>query len=345
LEVDGVSFGRTLRDLVHGGAPHGSVSFDIKASHDRLGVLDLSATVQNVQAVSRPGDASETTVVSLLEVHSPQERRLQWELNQGPVPTYQGYGPCIFRGLLPEIDQDFPELEPWRREIATFEDYIVHLGPVRAAAKSSYESTSPRFLGLDGEGAISWLMADKMLEERVADWFETHLDGWRLGFDQAGSAARCVLTRGTTTVNLCEAGQGMQQVLPVVVQQLVEIPSRSFLYLIEQPELHLHAAAQLPLADLFIETALTGRGAVLVETHSENLLLRIRRRVAEGKIAPEQVSLWWVDELPEGISDVRRINIDASGDVDYWPTGVFSEAYEEVKAQRRAARSRGHRVP
>ncbi len=56
LEVDGVSFGRTLRDLIHGGAPHGSVAFDFKASHDRLGVLDLSATV----------DASETTVVSLV---------------------------------------------------------------------------------------------------------------------------------------------------------------------------------------------------------------------------------------------------------------------------------------
>jgi hypothetical protein len=330
--------------LVHGGAPHGSVSFDIKASHDRLGVLDLSATVQNVQAVSRPGDASETTVVSLLEVRSPQQRRLLWELNQGPVPTYQGYGPCIFRGLLPESDQDFPELEPWRREIAMFEDYIVHLGPLRAAAKSSYESTSPRFLGLDGEGAISLLMADKMLEDRVADWFEKYLDGWRLGFDQAGSAARCVLTRGPTTVNLCEAGQGMQQVLPVVVQQLVQVRSKPFLHLIEQPELHLHAAAQPPLADLFIDTALAGRGAVLVETHSENLLRRVFRRVAEGKIAPEQVSLWWVDDQSDGASEVRRIGIDSNGDVDDWPRGVFSETYEEVKAQRRAARGSGQGV-
>jgi AAA ATPase domain/Protein of unknown function (DUF3696) len=345
LEVEDVSFGRTFRDLVHGGAPHGSASFEIELDTTQLGSLDLSATVQNIQAVARPGEAIESTVISLLEVRSPTSTRLEWLPTPGPTTTYRDLGAVAFRGLLPEGHPLFSYAGPWRNEIEAFEDCVTHLGPLRAAARPTYETTPPRSLGQDGAEAVAWLMADETLEDRVAEWFEKNLDGWRLGFDQAGSASHCVLSRGSTTVNLCDSGQGMQQVLPVVVQQLLDVRSPSFLHLIEQPELHLHAAAQLPLADLFVDTALKRQGAVLVETHSENLLLRVRRRVAEGKIAPDQVSLWWVDERPAGDSSVQRIQIDANGEVDYWPKGVFSEGYEEVKALRRAARTRPRSMP
>jgi hypothetical protein len=232
-------------------------------------------------------------------------------------------------------------------QIDEFEERGTHLGPIRATARPTYETTLSKPIGLTGEEAIGWLLHDKVLLERVGAWFEAHLDGWRLGLDQAGSAFHCTLSRGSITVNLSDAGQGMQQVLPVVVQQLLfEKAEQSFLSLVEQPELHLHSAAQAPLADLFLETAKRRLGTILVETHSENLLLRVRRRIAEGQegIDPKLVSLYWVDECPDGYSTVQRIHIDQDGEVDTWPRGVFSEGYEEVKALRRAARLRHERT-
>lgn len=346
LDLDGLAFGRLFRDVVHGGAPHGAVSFDIVLDDDALGTIDLSATVQNVQALAGPGDHREFTVVSRWETRLPKRDHLDWIPAPGDVATYQGQGAMTFRGLLPEAYTGptatrFGYLDPWRRPIDDFEDRVTHLGPLRASAVPTYETTVPIRLDLAGTGAMAWLMHDKGLQDRVGEWFRTHLDGWHLTLAQAGSASHCLLRRGSVEVNLCDAGQGIQQVLPIVVQQLSDKPRDHFLHMIEQPELHLHAAAHPALADLFIDTARHGRGAVLVETHSENLLLRLRRRIAEGMIDSSLVSLWWVAEKPEGCNTVQRIRIDADGEVDTWPQGVFSEGYEEVKAMRRAAQHRG----
>lgn len=90
---------------------------------------------------------------------------------------------------------------------------------------------------------------------------------------------------------------------------------------------------------MFLNTAKTGRGQVIVETHSENLLMRIRRRIAEGA-DPKLVAVYWIEDHPEGHSSVRRINIDTYGELDWWREGIFSEGYEEVRAMRRAARVR-----
>ena len=80
------------------------------------------------------------------------------------------------------------------------------------------------------------------------------------------------------------------------------------------------------------------RGRILVETHSESLVLRVRRRVAEG-LSPDQVSIVFVEDLGDR-SVVRNVRLDQNGDVDWWPDGVFSEAFVEVKAIRRAQRRR-----
>ena len=147
------------------------------------------------------------------------------------------------------------------------------------------------------------------------------------------------MRRGNVEVNLADAGDGMQLLLPVVVQQLLHSQRNelSFIDLIEEPELHLHPAAHASLADLFLQTVKNGKGQVIIETHSENLLLRLRRRIAEGA-NPDLVALYWIEDLDDGSSSIQRIKILSNGEVDYWPEGVFSETYQEVRALRRAAR-------
>jgi predicted ATPase len=143
------------------------------------------------------------------------------------------------------------------------------------------------------------------------------------------------------TTNLAHAGEGLQQVLPVVVHQLLRQRKETapFLDVVEHPDLHLHAAAQAPLADLFLRTALHGRGSTLVETHSEPFLLRIQRRVAEGEFPKDRLAIYFVYVTTEG-SQIRHVTIDSNGELDWWPEGVFEEDFHEVSAIRRAQRTR-----
>jgi predicted ATPase len=138
----------------------------------------------------------------------------------------------------------------------------------------------------------------------------------------------------TLSVNLADAGTGVAQELPIFVQRVVDIldpPRRPVLEIIEQPELHLHPAAHAALADLYLNAAERTGVRFLIETHSETLLLRLRRRIAEGAYPPDTVAIYFVDHR-DGAATARRIRIDADGQLDYWPAGVFSEDYEETQA-------------
>ena len=98
-------------------------------------------------------------------------------------------------------------------------------------------------------------------------------------------------TKDDPPVNLADFGFGTSQVLPVLLQSLLAKPGS--VVIIEQPELYLHPNAQAHLADLFAAAIYTisyegpepraelSGVRFLIETHSEHLFLRLRRRIAE----------------------------------------------------------------
>jgi predicted ATPase len=110
---------------------------------------------------------------------------------------------------------------------------------------------------------------------------------------------------------------------------------------VEQPELHLHPAAHGDLADLYVEAIKNSNVRFMVETHSENFLLRIRRRVAEGRIDPNDVIIYWINNERGSVSYVQPIHVETDGELDMWPSGVFSEDFEEVRAIRSVRKGSG----
>lgn len=340
LKVDELSFGASFRNLIHQEFPHGKISFSIALECDRQ-CFDVEATVQNISSISEKDEQ----IVSQLKLSSPAVL-FEWDGSSRNPARYKDIGEIDFNGLLPESRSGLPfasdKLEKLRRHVRNLEERTSHLGAQRSVISSVYEKGVSRPIGLDGNGAMSLLAENSELLEAAGEWYAENMEGWRLSLDQAGSAYRCILQRGSVTVNLAEAGQGMQQALPVVVQQLVHRCNKQvfFLDLVEEPELHLHPAAHAPLADLFLESVKGGAGQAIIETHSENLLLRIRRRIAEGLVAPELVAIYWVEDLEDGSSRVKPIKVLGDGSVDDWPPGVFSEGYREVRAMGRAARSK-----
>ena len=136
-------------------------------------------------------------------------------------------------------------------------------------------------------------------------------------------------------LNFSEVGSGVSYVLPVLVS--LWGADRSW---IEQPELHLHPAAQCELGDVVIRAFNRGRFSI-IETHSEHLLLRVLRRIrqtsngtaddTELKCLPEAVSILYFEPLPDGSTKVRTIRVSRDGDfMDRWPHGFFSERDREL---------------
>ncbi len=134
--------------------------------------------------------------------------------------------------------------------------------------------------------------------------------------------------RDLPQVNLADMGTGVSQLVPVIVQTIL-LPENGCL-LVEQPEIHLHPRAQADLADLFID-GLSQRRQFIIETHSEHLVLRVRRRIAEGKLDHSRVRIFFV-QLRAGKTRVRQLRLDEHGHFPKWPKNFFEEGFEEAMA-------------
>ncbi|MDA9902543.1 DUF3696 domain-containing protein [Gammaproteobacteria bacterium] len=133
--------------------------------------------------------------------------------------------------------------------------------------------------------------------------------------------------RNGATVTHRDVGVGISQVLPVLTTLFA---SSKATIAIEQPELHLHPALQAELADVCIQSVRENKNSLLLETHSEHLILRIMRRIREGTLSHEEVSVIFIQPEKKG-STLKYLRIDKDGDfIDNWPDGFFAERRKEL---------------
>lgn len=134
-----------------------------------------------------------------------------------------------------------------------------------------------------------------------------------------------------------DIGVGVSQLLPVVIGAMA--PSYHLLA-VEQPELHVHPAVQCRLADVLALQVIGKERILLLETHSEHLMLRLLRRVREtaaGKsedeklqLKPEDLSVLYISSESGGMN-VMHLPVNDDGDFDQpWPKGFFEERAEEL---------------
>jgi predicted ATPase len=158
----------------------------------------------------------------------------------------------------------------------------------------------------------------------IAQMLKEHIDEQ---FPDALQELKLVDVSKNVEVTHRDVGIGISQVLPVLV---MAYGSRGKLLAMEQPEIHLHPALQAELGDVFIESALGERqNTFILETHSEHLILRLMRRIREGKLSPDDISVVFVEPLSRG-SRFVELRIDEEGDfIDEWPGGFFEESFHE----------------
>ena len=244
-----------------------------------------------------------------------------------------------------------------------FDKLIYYLGPLREPPQYLYllpPSPSTRYVGIKGEYAPTVLerYQGEHVEYPLPDYHADKKGGvdtgplsyaLRIWLEHMGllekvttkdlGKAGTELTVRATGVNrdldLTSVGVGVSQVLPLLVGCLLAPSGTTFL--LEQPELHLHPKVQAILADFFIGLTRVGK-QVIVETHSEYLINRLRRRVAEDETdtLADDIQIYFT-EREDGQSLFRRVDMNAYGAVIEWPKGFFDEGPNEAQMIMEAA--------
>lgn len=215
-------------------------------------------------------------------------------------------------------------------------DRLLFLGPLREPPKRVYELSGemPVDVGTRGEHAPEILYRWRDDPDRIQE-VETWLRHFgftdRMRFEAVGDEG---FAFGFGKNSVSDIGFGLSQVLPLIVQGLLAAPM-SWL-VVEQPEIHLNPKLQGALADLLVAFVQRDVG-LIVETHSEHFLLRLRRLLAQESIDADNVGLHFV-ERSGPTSNVREVDVHQSGYVEpaSWPRGFFDDSLRESLALAQA---------
>lgn len=134
---------------------------------------------------------------------------------------------------------------------------------------------------------------------------------------------------GDKAINLIDVGYGVSQVLPIVVDCLRGEPGGIFL--LQQPEVHLHPRAQAELGSFLGVLAKQQNKRFVIETHSDYLVDRIRMDIRDKKgITPDDVALLYF-ERTNGEATIHRLELDDQGNILNAPPGYRSFFLEEER--------------
>lgn len=188
-----------------------------------------------------------------------------------------------------------------RDMLVAYFDKIVYIAPLRVApvlARTYQTDVETKYVLPDGENTR--FILDKMSGDRerlnlVKEWL---CNRFRLAKDikvvkESGELYRVVVTSNEDVkVDLMHMGFGLSQILPIITQGCISSPNS--LLIVEDPDVHMHPSIQAAMADFFIFLCRDRHVSVLVETHSDHFITRIRRRIAEKEMPFSDVHLIFV---------------------------------------------------
>lgn len=264
----------------------------------------------------------------------------------------------IYNKYSKKYDFILEALSAYNNSLEYLRDKVKYLGPVRNSPKAYYERSNNTYnrknspIGINGEYIAEYIdsigrgngfkiaYADPEGEKQEGTIHQA-IDKWvkYVGIGEKLKVSNISKIGYSLTLevkgrerDLTSVGVGVSQALPVIVALLTCEPGDIFL--VEQPELHLHPDAQARLADFLI----TARPdvCVVVETHSDSILARIRRRVIENKkddntgLTNKNIDIIFVK--PEDNGSVGEfIEMSDLGKLDRWPEGFLNGTIEDTR--------------
>jgi predicted ATPase len=231
-----------------------------------------------------------------------------------------------------------------------------YIGPLRIEPKDSYESKpNVSEVGIRGENTAQLLenLRDEMIKCSipVADGERTIFEEktisllaatnfwicevFKMGkqiYSKENSDSYTIFLRSHNDIEstIKHVGFGVSQVLPVIVQGL--LTERGGTLILEQPEIHLHPKLQSGLFDFLHSLILQGK-KIIIETHSDHFITRLRRRIAEDESSnlQNQIGLTFI-EPRNGELTFTKIKLDDLGVYNVFPEDFIDSPEKELKA-------------
>jgi len=303
-ENERIKLGLSYEDLVYNRYPADSLGFEISTETETINV-------------SLYGDRSGKVHFSEFSYNKEKKFDLSTTKFKGFVPNKK-----LFKTLNLEFD---------------------YIGPFRKIPSPYFQNSVHEFdkIGIEGENAYPILIQNNEEEmfNKISNWYKINFEGWGLKVSPISGLVQTyeisLENIGLKPINIVNVGQGIHQVLPLIVRSYMPTDKET-LIIIEEPETHLHPAAHGNLAQRFAESYLEDNNkSYLLETHSQNFVLRMRRLVAEKVIKKEDLAIYYVDfDKDKKESSLKFIEIDENGGIpnNDWPTGVFNETSLETRA-------------
>lgn len=266
--------------------------------------------------------------------------------------------PIRFYGFPEQLNayyQNAGFLSDLQLELENMLNGIYYLGPLRDFPRRQYKWSggSPGDMGFRGEKFVDAILASKQrnetisrgrgkkkltLEELVAEWLQNMglIDSFRVEKIKGSENLYHVRVRKSAhspEVSLTDVGFGVSQVLPVITLCFY-VPEGSVVIL-EQPEIHLHPRVQANLADVILDAIRHRNIQVIIESHSEHLLRRIQRRIAEEEFSHENARLYFC-KMENSASVLEPLQLDLYGTITNWPDGFFGNEMDEIAAMQEA---------
>lgn len=338
-----------------------AITYSANIARDAAGaprVARMAYSFADHQFVMQPASDTKKGIAGKFDLqvagHGFTLERIQGRPREGFAPPIKCYGfPDDVRagyknaGVLSELEFAF-EQQMQR---------TYYLGPLREYPYRDYRwsGAEPQDMGRRGEKFVSALLSAaqrkvkvgtgkgaKSLEAKVAEWLKELGLIYDFKVSEVNKSnnlyeVRVQRSKDSAHVLLPDVGFGVSQVLPVIVL-CYYVPEGSTI-LLEQPEIHLHPMVQRGLADVFIDVAKKRKVQIIVESHSEHMLRRLQRRVAEEKLSKDEAALYFCS-AKNGASELSDLKLNLLGDIENWPPDFFGNEMEDIAAMAKAARSR-----
>ena len=197
---------------------------------------------------------------------------------------------------------------------------IRHISPVKGDLDGVIDISAnipTDYVGGNGEYTLHHLWKCYSEEGRekykfIRPHMENIVDIDGIDFDEHGSLAQCNAKNIKTgkCANISDFGFGVSQCMPILVQGAMMNPNTTLI--VEQPEAQVHPTAQLGLGSFFADLWKEKSVRSIIETHSSNIILRLQKLVAIGKLKPEDISVIFFD-IEDGKPIIKNLDIEEGG--------------------------------
>lgn len=245
-------------------------------------------------------------------------------------------------------------------DISIFLEGIHHIGPLRTWPERVYFGTGGKPISVGGKGEytqeILWLdkrIGHDNLINKINEWLIKLKLDIELEIEHIkGDMYQLKVIQNGLNINVADVGFGISQILPILTECLDYSTKKSSQYvnynpyfrnylvhgeiertyrkmiICQQPEIHLNPKIQSELGDFFTQID-DPNLSLLIETHSEHILTRLQRRVADGTLDSKDIAIYFVSN-EQNCSNIKNLSISKRGEFDSWPEGFFQDDYEDT---------------